>query len=214
MNMKKCLMAGALISGLFINNQLLSADDTVITNNIDQKQYRALTLDNGLRVLLVSDSRADMGAASLDVHIGSGSDPEEWEGLAHFLEHMLFLGTTKYPEAGEYQQYIKEQGGSHNAYTALEHTNYFFNVQADSLEPALDRFSRFFIDPLFTEEYVDREREVVHSEYQAKLKEDGRRIWDAGKVLINPEHPAAGFSVGSRHTLKRSRIRFGTGPTD
>ena len=200
--MKKILMVGALALGVFVNSQLLGSDETLITNSIDKKQYRALTLDNGLRVLLVSDPRADMAAASLDVHIGSGSDPEEWEGLAHFLEHMLFLGTSKYPEAGEYQQFMKEQGGSHNAYTALEHTNYFFNVQSQALEQALDRFSRFFIDPLFTEKYVDREREVVHSEYQARLKEDGRRIWDAGKVLINPSHPAAGFSVGSRHTLR------------
>ena len=96
--------------------------------------------------MLVSDPKTDQAAASLDLHVGSGSDPSGWNGLAHFLEHMLFLGTEKFPRAGEYQEFIQSRGGSHNAYTAYDHTNYFFNVSYDSLVPALDRFSRFFID--------------------------------------------------------------------
>ena len=168
---------------------------------VDNKQYRGLTLDNGLKVMLVSDPVTDRAAAALDVHVGSGSDPEGWNGLAHFLEHMLFLGTEKYPEAGEYQKFIQSRGGSNNAYTAYDHTNYFFSVNHDSLEPALDRFSRFFIDPTFEDTYVDRERSVVHSEYQARLKEEGRRIWAAQKQILNQGHPASRFSVGSLETL-------------
>ncbi len=187
---------------LMFLSQFVSADGQVIKNNVDEKQYRSIVLENGLKVLLISDHKADVAAASLDVHIGSGTDPQGWDGLAHFLEHMLFLGTEKYPEAGEYQDFIKSHGGNHNAYTALAHTNYFFTIHADKLSSALDRFSRFFIDPLFDEVYVDRERAVVHSEYQARLKDEGRRIWDAGKVLLNPAHPASGFTVGSLDTLR------------
>ncbi|NKB76227.1 MAG: hypothetical protein GKR96_04070 [Gammaproteobacteria bacterium] len=195
-------MKRILIVLVIFLSQFANADNQVIKNNIDEKRYRALTLENGLKVLLISDQKADVSAAALDVHVGSGNDPDEWDGLAHFLEHMLFLGNGKYPEAGEYQEFIKSQGGSHNAYTALAHTNYFFTIHADKLLPALDRFSRFFIDPLFDEVYVDRERAVVHSEYQARMKDEGRRIWDAGKVLLNPKHPAAGFTVGSLETLR------------
>ena len=172
------------------------------SSDLDRKDYRALVLDNGLKVMLVSDPESDRAAASLDVHVGSGSDPEDWNGLAHFLEHMLFLGTDRYPDAGEYQSFIQDHGGSHNAYTAYDHTNYFFSVKHSSLEPALDRFSRFFVAPKLDAEYVERERAVVHSEYQARLKDEGRRIWETQKEILNPEHPASRFSVGSEDTLR------------
>lgn len=175
---------------------------TPVKSSVDPKSYRALVLANGMQVMLVSDSRADQAAAALDVHVGSGSDPAEWNGLAHFLEHMLFLGTAKYPQAGEYQKFIQSRGGSNNAYTSYAHTNYFFSVNHDSLAPALDRFSRFFIDPTFEQTFVNRERSVVHSEYQARLKNEGRRIWSAQKQILNPQHPASRFSVGSEQTLR------------
>ncbi len=172
------------------------------SSDLDQKEYRGLVLENGLKVLLVSDPKSDRAEASMDVHVGSGSDPAGWNGLAHFLEHMLFLGTGKYPEAGEYQAFIKNHGGNQNAYTSYDHTNYFFNVNHDSLEPALDRFSRFFIDPTFDALYVERERSIVHSEYQARLKDEERRIWETHKQILNPGHPGSRFSVGSEETLQ------------
>ncbi|WP_157117977.1 insulinase family protein [Oceanicoccus sagamiensis] len=149
----------------------------------------------------MSDSKTERSAASLDVNIGSRQDPEAYQGLAHFLEHMLFLGTEKYPEAGEYQAFISAHGGSHNAYTSFEHTNYFFNVDPDSFEPALDRFAQFFVAPLFTEEYVEREKNAVHSEYTAKIKDERRKGADIFKAVINPQHPFAKLSVGTLETL-------------
>ncbi|MEM7195385.1 MAG: insulinase family protein [Pseudomonadota bacterium] len=204
MNKLKLLNAGVIT--LFI--AAVAAAGTVIAaehplkSSTDDKDYRYFELDNSLRVLIVSDPESDRAGASLDVHVGNGSDPEGWQGLAHFLEHMLFLGTGKYPEAGEYQKYINAHGGSNNAYTSFDHTNYFFSINPAQLEPALDRFSRFFIDPTFDAVYVDRERAVVHSEYQARRKDEGRRIWAASKALVNPEHPSSRFAVGSLETLR------------
>ena len=97
----------------------------------DLRAYESLHLENGLQVLLISDPHTDKAAAALDVNVGSSSDPKGREGLAHFLEHMLFLGTEKYPRAGEYQEYIAAHGGGHNAYTAFENTNYFFDIDKD-----------------------------------------------------------------------------------
>ena len=176
----------------------------------DKRDYRAITLENGLAALLVSDPSTDKSAAALDVNVGSGADPVDREGLAHFLEHMLFLGTEKYPEPGEYQEFINRNGGSHNAFTSFEHTNYFFDVDSDYLEPALDRFSQQFVAPLFSEAYVERERKAVHSEYSAKLRDDGRRFFAVVKQALNPAHPRAKFSVGSLDTLsdrENSKIR-------
>lgn len=167
----------------------------------DQRQYHGFTLDNNLKVLVISDPNTPKAAASLDVGVGSGANPKDRAGLAHFLEHMLFLGTEKYPEAGDYQAFISSGGGSHNAYTAFENTNYFFDIKAELLGDALDRFSQFFINPLFTEAYVDRERNAVYSEYQSKLRDDGRRIFEATKQVANPEHSFSRFFVGSLKTL-------------
>ncbi|MDY7117111.1 insulinase family protein [Halomonas sp. SSL-5] len=167
----------------------------------DERDYRVVTLDNGLTALLVSDPEADKAAASLNVSVGSAQDPGDLAGLAHFLEHMLFLGTEPYPEADAYQGYLTRHGGSHNAFTAPQDTNYFFDIEPDALEGALDRFSQFFIAPLFNADRLESERNVVHSEYMARIRDEGRRENDVLDRLLNPEHPFTGFSVGSRETL-------------
>ncbi|MGR3984293.1 MAG: insulinase family protein [Gammaproteobacteria bacterium] len=200
--MKKSF-AAALLAALPVALPAAAAQpDSPLKSPSDRKHYRVLQLDNGLTAALVSDPSGDKAAASLDVRVGSGSNPQDWQGLAHMLEHMLFLGSEKYPQADEYHAFITEHGGEHNAYTAFDHTNYYFEVSAEHLRPALDRFSRFFIDPSFDAAFTARERSVVHSEYQAWRKEDGRRAWTARRQLLNPAHPASRFSVGAERTLR------------
>ncbi|MDD1783226.1 insulinase family protein [Enterovibrio sp. ZSDZ35] len=167
----------------------------------DQRGYRHLTLDNGLRVLLIEDAQAPRSAAALTVNVGHFCDPADREGLAHFLEHMLFLGTEKYPVVGEFQSFISRHGGSNNAWTGTENTTFFFDIQHPHFEEALDRFSQFFTAPLFNADAVDKERNAVDSEYKLKLNDDVRRIYQVQKETINPQHPFSKFSVGSADTL-------------
>jgi len=176
----------------------------IIKSPLDSRDYRQLTLDNGLTVILVSDPDTDKAAVSMNVGVGSSANPDDRPGLAHFLEHMLFLGTEKYPEAGSYQSFISSHGGSHNAFTAYENTNYFFSVDASALPGALDRFAQFFIAPLFTPDYVDRERHAVDSEFQAKRRDDSRRGFEATKQALNPEHHYSRFAVGNLETLSNT----------
>lgn len=178
-----------------------NVESQILKGSIDDRQYQYFVLNNKLKVLLISDENADKAAASMDVNVGSYHDPIDREGLAHFLEHMLFLGTKKFPEADAYQAFISDNGGSHNAYTSSHHTNYYFDVDDKKLDDALDRFSQFFVAPLFDETYVDRERNAVHSEYQASLRDDFRRSYDVYRNVINQAHPEAKFSVGSLVTL-------------
>mgnify|MGYP000158877625 CR=1 FL=1 len=167
----------------------------------DHRDHLSFKLSNDLSVLLISDPNADKAAAAMNIAVGSNADPETRPGLAHFLEHMLFLGTEKYPDASAYQKFIQANGGHTNAYTAHENTNYFFDVSADNLKPALDRFAQFFISPLLDEKYVDRERHAVHSEYRAKIRDDARRTYSATKQVMNPSHTYSNFTVGSLKTL-------------
>ena len=191
----------ALIGSLWLLSLPALTAAAVTKSPNDPREYESFLLPNQLKALIISDPATDKAAAALDVYVGSSSDPEGWEGLAHFLEHMLFLGTEKYPQAGEYQSFISEHGGRHNAYTSDENTNYFFDVDKNYLEPALDRFSQFFVAPLFTPQYVERERNAVDSEYQARRKDDSSRLFHAWKTVANPGHPFSRFQIGSLKTL-------------
>ena len=167
----------------------------------DSRDYRAVMLDNGLEALVVSDPSADKAAAALNVNVGSGDDPDDRPGLAHFLEHMLFLGTGKYPDAGEYGRFLAEHGGSDNAATSFAHTSFFFDVDAAHLEGALDRFAQFFISPRFDPEYVERERQVVHSEFVSRRRNDRLRGFAAWRQALDPRHPLSRFPAGNAQTL-------------
>ena len=76
---------------------------------------------------------------------------------------MLFLGSEKFPDEKSYKEYLSSNGGSSNAYTSMEHTNYYFNVNSKALNGALDRFSEFFKSPLFTPSSTNREMNAVDS---------------------------------------------------
>ncbi|WP_286265609.1 insulinase family protein [Thalassotalea atypica] len=167
----------------------------------DHKCYKAITLPNGLRVLLVENNESDQAAAALAVNAGHFNDPKDRQGLAHFVEHMLFLGTHKYPDGSEYQKFISQYGGHNNAWTGTEHTCYFFDIQHKYFDKALDRFSRFFIEPLLSKEFVKSERQNIDAEFKLKLKDDIRRLYDVHKETINQAHPFAQFSVGNIDTL-------------
>ncbi|XP_066956310.1 insulin-degrading enzyme [Macrobrachium rosenbergii] len=175
--------------------------DDVIKSDEDQRQYRALILDNNLKVLLISDSTTDKSAAAIDVHIGSMSDPRELPGLAHFCEHMLFMGTEKYPCENEYNKYLNEHGGSSNAYTAADHTNYYFDVAPDAFPGALDRFAQFYVSPLFTESGVDREVNAVNSEHEKNVQNDYWRLAQLEKSTADPSHDFSKFGTGNKETL-------------
>jgi secreted Zn-dependent insulinase-like peptidase len=178
-----------------------SVEPQPIKSANDAYQYRLMVLPNKMEVLLISAPDAPKAAASLDVLVGSADSPPDRAGLAHFLEHMLFLGTEKYPDAAEYERFITEHGGSHNAYTSFEDTNFFFDVNAADLPVALDRFAQFFIAPRFEAQYVDREKNAVQAEYQMGLKSDERGGLDVMQEIFNPQHPYSQFSVGSLDTL-------------
>ncbi|KAG9023196.1 Insulinase (Peptidase M16), partial [Serendipita sp. 407] len=154
--------------------------------DLDERQYRIIKLNNGLQALLVHDATTDKAAASMDVGVGHLSDPDDIPGLAHFCEHLLFLGTKQFPKESEYSQFIKSNGGSTNAYTSTSNTSYFFAVGASHLAGALDRFSGFFHSPLFDPNCTVRELNAVNSEHKKNAQSDLHRIWQLFKGQALP----------------------------
>ena len=181
------------------------AEVTVSPN--DSRKYRAIRLPNGLTVLLIQDESMEKACASLAVHIGAYSDPFEVPGLAHFLEHLLFMGTEAFPDENAYDQFLSTHSGWSNAHTVGEFTNYHFEVGADHISGALDRFASFFICPLFKEDSVGREMNAVHSEHQKNLQQDGWRISQAIRSTSSPVHPFSKFTAGDLSTLDVPGIR-------
>lgn len=166
------------------------------------REYRRFMLPNQMKVMLISDPTLQRGAASLTVGVGSMSDPAERFGLAHFLEHMLFLGTEKYPDEGSYQKFVSTHDGFSNAYTADDRTNYHFEVDPDYFEEGLERFSQFFLTPLFNQELVEREIKAVDSEHSKNIPNDYRRIFQVKRKAFEKGHPARHFATGTMETLE------------
>ncbi|TMW67012.1 hypothetical protein Poli38472_012128 [Pythium oligandrum] len=186
------------------SKQITSTPDGIHVSPLDDRQYKYLELPNGLHALVISDPVTESASAAMDVSVGFNSDPDDIPGLAHFCEHMLFLGTEKYPDENSYSGFLTSHGGSSNAYTSARNTNYYFDVGAKHLREALDRFAQFFLTPLFTIDATDREMNAVDSEYMNYLQDDYWRMNQLHHTLGNPKHPFHRFGVGNLKTLSET----------
>lgn len=197
------------------NFRVLADTTTIEKPLLDDRSYRLIKLQNDLHALVIHDPTTDKSAASLDVNVGAFADRKyEVSGLAHFCEHLLFMGTKKYPEENEYSSYLAKHSGHSNAYTAAEHTNYYFEVGSGHFLGALDRFAQFFIAPLFSKSCKDREIRAVDSENKKNLQNDMWRLYQLEKLTSNPSHPYSGFSTGNFHTLHEEPIAQGKNVRD
>ncbi|XP_076582903.1 nardilysin b [Chaetodon auriga] len=147
-------------------------------------------------------SSEKQAAAALCISVGSFSDPDDLPGLAHFLEHMVFMGSEKYPAENGFDAFLKKHGGSDNASTDCERTIFQFDVQRKHFREALDRWAQFFICPLMIEDAIDREVEAVDSEYQLARPSDSHRKEMLFGSLAKPGHPMSKFCWGNAQTLK------------
>lgn len=173
----------------------------------DKKEYRLVKLANGLKALLVhrtadeADSEA-VAAANITVGVGSFDDPPKALGLAHFLEHMVHMGSEKYPQESEYNDFLTANGGRRNALTSSEYSSYYFSVSEKAFPEALDRLEQIIESPLLLKNSMQREREAVDSEYKMHRSNDAARLLSILENLIQDIHPASQFSIGNLKTLK------------
>ncbi|VDZ58536.1 Protease 3 precursor [Serratia odorifera] len=168
----------------------------------DPRHYQAIKLDNGMTVLLVSDPQAPKSLAALALPVGSLEDPDSQLGLAHYLEHMVLMGSKRYPEPENLSEFLKKHGGSHNASTASYRTAFYLEVENDALEPAVDRMADAIAEPLLDPGNADKERNAVNAELTMARSRDGMRMAQVGAETLNPAHPSARFSGGNLDTLK------------
>ena len=189
--------------------KVLSLDHTRSISDV--KSYECFSLPCGLEVLTV-DSTLDCerrretdnatAAAALGVQVGSFSDPAEAQGLAHFLEHMVFMGSSKYEGENEYDSFIAAHGGDCNAYTEAEHTNYQFDVQQAHFPKALDIFANCFYAPKLSPGAIKREISAIQNEYQLAKTSDSARVGQCMCSSAHAGHILRQFSWGNRKSLQ------------
>ena len=172
----------------------------------DDREYAAITLDNGLQVLMVSDSETEKSAAALSVGVGAFSDPMDFQGMAHYLEHMLFMGSESFPEPDGYMNFAAENGGSSNAYTSSEITNYMITIENQAFSEALHRLSEFFSAPILDPDYIQKEKNAVNAEWSMRRESEMRSIYRLQRQLLG-EHPANRFTIGNLETLADTETR-------
>jgi len=168
----------------------------------DHRKYAYATLpENGLKVLAVEDERAAKAGFAVAVEAGSFYDPPEFPGLAHFCEHLLFLGTKKYPDEASFDGFMSVHDGSNNAFTEQERTVFYNEVGHSGFDEGMDRFAQFFIEPLFKQELVRRELNAVNSEHQKNIPDQGRRLWEILRRTARPDSVVSRFYTGTVESL-------------
>ena len=189
------------------NEKLELLNTNIIKPKTDTLKYGFKVLSNGIKALLISDPGTNKSAAALGVNIGNLVDGKNEQGLAHFCEHLLFLGNKKYPVENEYNEYLGKNGGESNALTLEDRTIFYFSITNAAFEEALDRFANFFISPTFNEGLVERELKAVDNEFSNNLNKDNRRINQIKLSEMNKDSPFNHFGTGNLKTLSHPDIR-------
>jgi insulysin len=165
----------------------------------DKRDIRGLILNNGIKIVLVSDKTIITSACSIAVNAGYLED--EYEGTAHFLEHLLFMGSEKFPSQNEYHSYVSVCGGIDNAYTADNITCYYLEIESLFLKKGIEMLSWFFRKPLLDMNLIKSEMEIINSEHDKNILSDSWIMDDILKKLIKPSK-YTNFGTGSNESLK------------
>ncbi|KAK3767093.1 hypothetical protein RRG08_017967 [Elysia crispata] len=192
----------------------------IIKPPTDYRSYRVVILPNGITAMLISEGSEDdtdmmevddelqEAAAALCIGVGSFSDLPEIPGFAHFLEHMVFMGSRKFPQENFWDAFLSKCGGESNAWTDCERTCFYFVCPVNSFKKAIDIFAQFFISPLFNKNSVDKEIMAVDNECRMVSSNDNERARSIiSHELVEKGHPMAKFMAGNVKSLKEDPER-------
>jgi coenzyme PQQ biosynthesis probable peptidase PqqF len=166
------------------------------------------TLADGLRVTLRHAPHLKRCAAALRVAAGSHDVPLAWPGLAHFLEHLLFLGTDRFPTEHGLMAYVQGHGGHVNARTSERTTDFFFELPLQAFSGGLERLSDMLAHPRMNPDDQQRERKVLHAEFVAWSQDSAAQQQLALFDGLSPVHPLRGFHAGNRDSLPVEQADF------
>jgi insulysin len=165
----------------------------------DKRDILGVKLNNGINIVLVSDPDSKTSSCSIGVKAGYLQD--KFEGTAHFLEHLLFMGSSKFPEQNTYHSYIQMCGGIDNAFTGDNITCFFLDLESEFMEKGIEMLSWFFREPLLDMKHINSEMEIINSEHQKNILSDMWVMDDIFKKFIE-KSKYSNFGTGNSSSLK------------
>ncbi len=160
-------------------------------------------LGNGLDVVVVSDRRAPVVTHMVWYRNGSADDPAGKSGIAHFLEHLMFKGTQRWP-AGEFSKIVAGFGGQENAFTSYDYTAYFQRVPKEHLRAMMDYEADRMTGLSFDESVVGPERDVVLEERRMRVDSDpAAQLGEEFSASLFFHHPYGTPIIGWEHEIER-----------
>lgn len=169
----------------------------------DAKQFK---LENGLQVIVIENSRAPVVSQMIWYNVGSIDEKFGKSGLAHFLEHLMFKGTKKYP-SGYYSKYISKNGGTENAFTSFDYTAYYQIVPTEHLEKIVELEADRMTNLTLTDEQVETEKKVILEERYQRIDSKPSAILDESiRKSLFPNHTYGTPIIGWEHEIKALTI--------
>ncbi|HSX00732.1 MAG TPA: pitrilysin family protein [Candidatus Saccharimonas sp.] len=165
------------------------------------------TLANGLKI--ITAEMAEARSVTANIVVGTGSRYEEFKtngGVSHFLEHLLFKGSAKYPTAEVIAEAIDAVGGFNNAYTSEDLTLYYIKVPGQHRELALDILADMVAHPVLDAAEVDRERGVIIEEMNVWRDDPARFIGTMIPELIFPDNPLGKDIIGTEEVIRQIAV--------
>ncbi len=172
-----------------------------IITNIDSSAFKKTTLSNGIRVVTEKIPSVRSVAVGCWIDNGSRHESERLNGISHFVEHMVFKGTTR-RRVHHIAQSMESVGGYLNAFTGREHTCFYARALDEHLGRAIDITTDLVFNPSFPEKEIEREKDVVLEEM--KMYEDSPEdvIFESFDAALYPRHPLGRPILGSEKTVK------------
>ncbi|MEP4769081.1 MAG: pitrilysin family protein [Roseibium sp.] len=165
--------------------------DMLIAQNLD-----SFTLNNGLQVVVIPDRRAPVVTHMIWYKVGAADEPDGQSGVAHFLEHLMFKGTSNHPD-GAFSKMVAERGGQENAFTSADYTAYFQRVAKEHLPLMMELEADRMENLILSDAVVAPERQVVLEERRSRVdSEPGSRLREAMNAITFVNHPYGSPVIG------------------
>ncbi len=192
--------AGSIFSALALT---ISAPGAFAQTTVTSDPPASFTLANGLKVVVIPDHRTPVVTQMIWYKVGSADETPGKSGLAHFLEHLMFKGTSKHP-AGEFSQTVLRIGGNENAFTSTDYTGYFQRVPRDQLGTVMEFEADRMTGLVLKDENVLPERDVVLEEYNMRVANNPEaRLTEQIMAALYLNHPYGRPVIGWHHEIEK-----------
>ena len=165
-------------------------------------KYKKTTLPNGLRIITVPLKSTEAVTVMVLVSAGSDYETKEINGLSHFLEHMCFQGTVNRPNTGDISRELDSLGAQSNAFTGKEYTGYWAKAHKKHLDKIIDIVSDTYLNPIFKEEAMEREKGVVIEEMKMYEDMPQAKVGEVSKNFYIPTTQPAGLLSDGKKSLE------------